>query len=131
MKIEFYFKDKKKSQVVKVKSKEDIMTVAKIAKCNLTVNSLLKDLDFSKNSKLMWKIKGKEYNMKELWAYLIKHLDMNNETPKKKDKKSKKKKNKKKSSMKNKKSNNTSKTVITKSGVKVTNGLARIGSRHK
>ena len=47
MKFEFYLDSKKKKvQVIKAKSNEELLNIIKIAKCELTKNSLLKDLDF-------------------------------------------------------------------------------------
>ena len=71
MKFTFYIEGKKKKQqVIKAKTSEELMTVAKIVKCELTKNSILKDLDFSSDRRLMCLVKDKEFTMKELWVYL-------------------------------------------------------------
>ena len=104
MKFTFYLENKKKKQqVIKAKTKEDIINVAKVAKCELTKNSILKDLDFSSNGKLICIVKNKEYNMKELWNLLNKKLQLIENNKNKDDKKEKSKK--KKSNNKKKKSN--------------------------
>lgn len=89
--------DKKKNQTIKAKTQEEFMTVAKIVKCELTKNSILKDLDF-KGNRLMCKIDDKVLSMKELWELLDKKLKITDKVSKdkKKKKKDKKKKDKKK-----------------------------------
>ena len=89
--------DKKKNQTIKAKTQEEFMSVAKIAKCELTKNSILKDLDF-KGNRLMCKIDDKVLSMKELWELLDKKLKNTKKDykEKKKKKKDKKKKDKKK-----------------------------------
>lgn len=102
MKFEFYLDNKKKKvQVIKAKSNEELLNVIKIAKCELTKNSLLKDLDFSANGKLMCKVKDKVMNMKELWAFLETKVKF-------KDDLSKSKKSTKDSNKKKKKSSKSS-----------------------
>ena len=97
MKFTFFIEGKKKKQqIIKVKNNEDLILVAKIAKCELTKNSILKDLDFSAG-RLLCIVKDKKLTMKELWAYI--EPKINGSTDKKKDdKKSNKDKNKKKKS---------------------------------
>ena len=121
MKFTFYvYGKKKKQQVIKVKTNDDLLTVAKIVKCELTKNSILKDLDFSSNGKLMCIVKDKEFTMKELWSYLeskLKNSETTSNPKKKKDKSEKKKTKKKKSSIvgeKSKKSNKKSKKKSSK-----------------
>ena len=141
MKFTFYIGGKKKKQqVIKVKSTDDLMTIAKIVKCELTKNSLLKDLDFSSNGKLLCSVKDKEFTMKELWHYIepkLKGSDISNGIKKKKkhkkssisgekSKKKDKKKTKKKSSKKKDKSKQISKS---KNDVKTSNGLVHITRR--
>ena len=108
MKFIFYVGEKKKkNQVIKVKTNEELMTVAKIAKCELTKNSILKDLDFSAG-KLMCLVKDKELSMKELWAYLEPKLRNGDSNNKIKDDTKKKKKNKDSDKKKNKKKKKSS-----------------------
>ena len=134
---------KKKQQVIKVKDNNDLIVVAKIAKCELTKNSILKDLDFSAG-RLLCIVKDKKLTMKELWAYL--EPKINGATDKKKDdKKSKKsdknkKKNKKKSSVAGEKKNKRKKSSKkkkkkesnvsqSKNSVKKSDGLIHITRR--
>lgn len=96
MKFTFYIDSKKKKQqVIKAKTSKELITVAKIAKCELTKNSILKDLDFSSNGKLMCIVKDKALTMKELWAYLEPKLQNDNNIEKKDKPEKKKKENKK------------------------------------
>lgn len=91
MKFVFYNKkDKKKVQVIKVESQEDYRTLATIAKCEITKQSILKDLDFS-SAQLMCKTKDDTYTMKELWKLASNKLT----TSTKEKKKANNKKNKK------------------------------------
>ena len=147
MKFTFYIGGKKKKQqVIKVKTNEDLMIIAKIVKCELTKNSILKDLDFSENGKLMCIVKDKEFTMKELWAYLESKLKVNNDNSKNVKKDKKKDKKKKKSSVSGKKIKKESKSkkkdkkkkvkkkdskvkVQTKNETKKSNGLVHITRR--
>lgn len=152
MKFVFYIGGKKKKQqIIKAKTNDDFILVAKIAKCELTKNSILKDLDFSAG-KLMCLVKDKELNMKELWAYLEpklkssetnnksnskkkKNKDLDKKESKKKDKsfivgKKTKKKNKKKDKKKSsKKKKETKSKIQTNQGIKKSNGLVHITRR--
>ena len=137
MKFTFYYdgKKKKKTQVVKAETKEEMMLVAKIAKCELVRNSLLKDLDFSSTS-LMCDIKDKTYNMKELWNLLNKKLEITQDMKKPKKKNKSKKENKKDSNKKKKKKNksndkkkSSNKKEIKSTITKTSDGLIRIGRR--
>ena len=146
MKFIFYIGGKKKKQqVIKVKTNDDLMTVAKIVKCELTKNSILKDLDFSSNGKLMCIVKDKEFTMKELWGYLESKLkatpskNEKNKDEKKKDKKKKKssvtgektkKSSKKKKKDKKKKCEKKKCSKIeTRNVAKKSNGLVHITRR--
>lgn len=99
MKFTFYYEGKKKKkQVIKTESKKDLLIIAKVAKCELTKYSILKDLDFSiNNGRLMCEVKDKKYTMQELWKFLDNKLQVTENIKKKKDnnKLDKKKKNKK------------------------------------
>lgn len=140
MKFTFFIEGKKKKQqIIKVKNNEDLILVAKIAKCELTKNSILKDLDFSAG-RLLCIVKDKKLTMKELWAYL--EPKINGAIDKKKDdkkpdkcKKKKKKssvsgekKNKKKKSSKKKKKKESNKSK-SKNTVKKSDGLIHITRR--
>lgn len=129
MKFTFFANsNKKKTQIIKAKTKEDFLSIASIAKCEIIKNSILTDIDF-KDSKLMCKVGGNVITMKELLALISKKLkkfnvtttndnisDLNSDKNKKKkkskkklkvDKKSKKKKSKKKKSKSQDISNST------------------------
>lgn len=147
MKFEFYLDSKKKKvQVIKAKSNEELLNIIKIAKCELTKNSLLKDLDFSANGRLMCKVKDKVMNMKELWAFLETKVKFKDDLSKSKksskdnDKKKKKssklsevngsKKKKKKDKKNSKKKKNSSKLSNPNTTVKSSSdGLVHITRR--
>ena len=146
MKFVFYVGGKKKKkQVIKAKTNEELMLVAKIAKCELTKNSILKDLDFSSSGKLMCTVKDKDFTMKELWSYLESKLkiDNNKKPDKQKSKKKKKssvsgekkkksskcKKKDKKDSSKKKKNKKSKPDTQTKVVSKKSNGLVHITRR--
>ena len=136
MKFIFYCdgKKKKKEQVIKAKTDSELMTVAKIVKCELTKNQILKDLDFS-SGKLMCKVDGNKLTMQELWTLLNKKFNITEKVKSKKDKpkgkkKDKDKKTKKDSSGKKKKKNKkslkkTNKKEI-KSSVSTSRGLIKL-----
>lgn len=125
---------KKKQQVIKAKTKEELLTVAKIAKCEITKNSILSDIDFNKE-KLLCEYKDKIYTMKELWSLLSKKLhileNVNKNKSKESDEKTKKLKNKKKNKKKSnkKKSSKNKKSNDNKYKQDTNNGLVRIRRR--
>lgn len=118
--------DKKKNQTIKAKTQEEFMSVAKIAKCELTKNSILKDLDF-KGNRLMCKIDDKVLSMKELWELLDKKLKITDKVSK--DKKKKKSDKKKKKKDKKKKISYDSKKEKPINITKNSEGLVRISHR--
>jgi len=124
MKFVFYCdgKKKKKEQVIKAKTDSELMLVAKIAKCELTKNQILKDLDFS-SGKLMCKVDSDKFTMQELWSLLNKKFSIADKVKSKKDKpkgkkKDKDKKSKKDSSVKKKKKNKKSLKKTNKKEIK-------------
>ena len=123
MKFVFYYdgKKKKKEQVIKTKTNDDLMLVAKIAKCEITKTQILKDLDFSEV--LMCKVDDKKLTMYELWNFLNKKfkLSENVKSKNKKKKKDKSKDKKQKSSNDMKKKSKKNKKKIKKTNSPVTN----------
>jgi hypothetical protein len=96
MKFKFYYKgNKSKTQTIKCDNKDSLMKILTIAKAELLKKNILKDIDFTDN-KLMCKVDGKIYNMKELWNTFSTYKSNTTKNKDKKSKQNKHKKNKKK-----------------------------------
>ena len=133
MKFEFYYKGKKKvTQTLKAKSYDEFNTIAVIAKCEITREKILNDLNDSDRI-LLCKVGDKSLTMKELWKFVIKKLKNtpytkdNKKDKKSKDLKKKKKKNKKKEKSKNEVKNG--RVDFDSAKPKNTNGLIKMTRR--
>lgn len=147
MKFEFYYKGKKKkTQVIKAKTYDEFKMVATIAKCEITRENILKDLDLSEHI-LLCKVNDNVLSMKDLWKYITQKVDkINNKSDEKKTKKKKvkdssdkkdeskkkkkdKKKKKKSQEIKNGRIEKPSSKSLSNENDKIENGLIKISRR--